>query len=125
MPKAHQPSEEFRKQVEAATGIGLTAEQVGIILDIDEKTLRKYYRKELDSGAFKATANVARNLYRMATGTGREAAACAMFWMKCRAGWSEYAPPPAPKLEKLGKKEQQQRDAMSGEQGTPWHGLVN
>ncbi len=48
-----------------------------------------YYRDELDDGHVKANAKVAENLYRKATGEGREAVTAAIFWLKTRAGWKE------------------------------------
>ena len=64
------------------------AEIAGVI-GIDAKTLRKHYRHELDHGHIKANARVAENLYRKATGEGREAVTAAIFWLKTRAGWKE------------------------------------
>jgi len=37
----------------------------------------------------KANAKVAENLYRKATGDGRESIIAAIFWLKTRAGWKE------------------------------------
>ena len=37
----------------------------------------------------KANAKVAENLYRKATGDGREAVTAAIFWLKTRASWKE------------------------------------
>jgi hypothetical protein len=34
---------------------------------------------------------VAENLFRKATGEGREAVTAALFWLKTRAGWKETA----------------------------------
>ncbi len=48
----------------------------------------------------------------------------AIFWLKCRAGWSEYAPAPA-HAEPLGKKERAQLEALSAAEGTEWGKLVN
>ena len=45
--------------------------------------------QELDHGHVKANAKVAENLYRKATGDGREAVIAAIFWLKTRAGWKE------------------------------------
>ena len=55
--------------------------------EIDAKTLRKHFRRELDRGSIEATAKVAQTLFRMATEGGNVAAA--IFWMKARAGWRE------------------------------------
>ena len=70
-------------------GYGITEKDISCVLEIDQKTLRKHYRKELDKGHIKATAKVAENLYRRATGEGREAVTAAIFWLKTRAGWKE------------------------------------
>jgi hypothetical protein len=86
---AHQPDAAGRRQVEAMAGYGIPEDDIATVLDISPKTLRKHYRKELDKGHVKATAKVAENLYRRATGEGREAVTAAIFWLKTRAGWKE------------------------------------
>jgi hypothetical protein len=70
-------------------GYGIPEPDIARVLGIDPKTLRKHYREELDTGHIKATAKVAENLYRKATGEGREAVVAAIFWLKTRAGWKE------------------------------------
>jgi hypothetical protein len=64
------------------------AEIAGVV-GIDGKALRKHYRSELDHGHTKANARVDENLYRKATGDGREAVIAAIFWLKTRAGRKE------------------------------------
>src|SRR4029078_9109733 len=86
---AHVPDPGQRRQVEAMAGYGIPEADIATVLDIDPRTLRKYYRQELDKGAIKATAKVAENLYRKATGEGRESVIAAIFWLKTRAGWRE------------------------------------
>ena len=70
-------------------GYGIPEADIAGVLGIDPKTLRKHYRGELDHGQVKANAKVAENLYRKATGDGREAVIAAIFWLKTRAGWRE------------------------------------
>lgn len=70
-------------------GYGVPEADIAGVLAIDPKTLRKHYRSELDHGHVKANAKVAENLYRKATGDGREAVIAAIFWLKTRAGWKE------------------------------------
>jgi hypothetical protein len=70
-------------------GYGVPEKDIACVLDLDPKTLRKHYRSELDKGHIKATTKVAENLYRRATGEGREAVTAAIFWLKTRAGWKE------------------------------------
>jgi hypothetical protein len=87
--RRHQPDAIIRRQVEALAGYGVPETQIGGMMEIDPKTLRKYYRHELDFGHARANAKVAENLYRKATGEGREAVTAAIFWLKARAGWKE------------------------------------
>ena len=82
-----EPSEEQRRTVRAMSGYGVPHDSIATILDIDPKTLRKHFRRELDRGSAEATAQVGQSLFRMAT-EGRNVAA-AIFWMKARAGWRE------------------------------------
>jgi len=87
--RAHVPQPQDRRQVEAMAGYGIPENDIACVLEIDAKTLRRHYRSELDKGHIKATAKVAENLYRKATGEGREAVIAAIFWLKTRAGWKE------------------------------------
>jgi hypothetical protein len=87
--RSHKPDPASRRQVEAMAGYGVPEVDIACVLDLDPKTLRKHYRSELDKGHIKATTKVAENLYRKATGEGREAVTAAIFWLKTRAGWKE------------------------------------
>jgi len=77
------------RQVEAMAGYGLPAEDIAQVLRIDVAELRRDYPAELEDGRIKANSRVAENLYRRATGEGREAVTAAIFWLKTRAGWRE------------------------------------
>ena len=83
----YEPTEEQRKTVRAMSGFGIPQPDIGTLLEIDVKTLRKHFRRELDRGSIEATAKVAQTLFQMAT-SGQNTAA-AIFWMKARAGWRE------------------------------------
>jgi hypothetical protein len=85
----HQPEPALRRQVEAMAGYGVPEIDIARVIGIDPKTLRKHYRSELDNGHVKANMKVAENLYRKATGEGREAVTAAIFWLKTRARWKE------------------------------------
>jgi hypothetical protein len=87
--RSHEATAALRGQVEAMAGYGIPETDIACALDIDPKTLRKHYRRELDKGHIKANARVAENLYRKATGDGREAVTAAIFWLKTRARWKE------------------------------------
>jgi hypothetical protein len=69
------------------SGFGVPQPDIATHIGIDPKTLRKWFRDELDRGSIEATTKVAQSLFRMATEGNNVAAA--IFWMKARAGWRE------------------------------------
>lgn len=83
----YDPTDEQRRTVRAMAGFGVPQPDIATFLKIDPKTLRKYYRDELDQGVTEANVKVAQSLFNMATKQNNVAAA--IFWMKARAGWSE------------------------------------
>lgn len=92
----HEPTERTRAEVSALYSFGIPQEDIGRYIGIDAKTLRKYYREELDNSVTKANAAVGRFLYQNATGStlkdGASHSDCvraAMFWAKTRMGWRE------------------------------------
>lgn len=85
--ETYAPTEDQRRTVRAMAGFGVPQPDIATFLRIDPKTLRKYYRDELDQGVTEANAKVAQSLFNMATKQNNVAAA--IFWMKARAGWSE------------------------------------
>src|SRR5580704_9086840 len=113
---AFAPSAEQHKLVEMMSGYGIPEEDIALVLDIDEKTLRKHFRLELDTGHVRANTRVAESLYQQAVGApaqydteGRlirseqpRILGAGIWWEKTRGGRSEWAPfKPKP----LGKKE--------------------
>ncbi len=86
---AHKPDPVTRRQVEAMAAYGIPEADIATVIAIDPKTLRRHYRRELDTGHIKANTKVAENLYRRATGESREAVTAAIFWLKTRARWKE------------------------------------
>ncbi len=98
---AHEPTAMSRRNVEALAGYGVPEADIAGVVGVDPKTLRKHYRQELRFGHVKANAKVAENLFRKATGDGRESVIAAIFWMKTRAQWKETqvtemaGPPPS------------------------------
>ena len=85
--ESYEATDEQRRTVRAMVGFGVPQPDIATFLRIDPKTLRKYYRDELDQGVTEANVKVAQSLFNMATKSHNVAAA--MFWMKARAGWSE------------------------------------
>jgi hypothetical protein len=120
----HVPTDAARKQVEAMAAYGIPEWDIARVLGIDKNTLRKYYRDELDTGHIKANTKVAQNLFRIATGEGREAVVAAIFWLKTRARWSAAPDVATPVEEEIGKKQQAQRDAVTAAKGTVWERIL-
>ncbi len=87
MNPPHSPTDEQRKTVEAMSGYGIPEVDIARVLDIDPKTLRKHYRRELDTAFVHANARVAQSLFNQATAGNNVAAA--IFWLKVRAGWRD------------------------------------
>jgi hypothetical protein len=82
------PTDEQRRLVKSLAAIGTKQCDIAPLVGVrSEKTLRKYFRQELDLGELEANGRVAQALYQMAT-SGKNVAAM-MFWLKCRAGWRE------------------------------------
>lgn len=83
---SHQPSAADRQFVLEYAGYGVPQDAIAAILKISVKTLRKYYREELDLGEAKANAAVAGKLFEQAM---KGNIAAQIFWLKARAGWRE------------------------------------
>ena len=92
----HQPTEKTRAEIVALRSYGVPIKEVAAYIGIDDKTLYKYYKDELENSAIKANANVGKFLYQAASGQaiaqGASHGDCvraAMFWAKTRMGWKE------------------------------------
>ncbi len=70
---SYEPLPGHRSQVEAMAGYGVSEADIAKVLDIDPDMLRFHYRRELEASHVRTNAKVAENLYRKATGDGREA----------------------------------------------------
>ena len=104
-------------------GYGIPHDDIATVIGVSPHTLRKHYAKELDTGQIIATSKVAQNLFRIATGEGREAVTAAIFWLKTRAGWSEYS---AAQMQRpIGKKAEAEQAAVLAAEGTEWSDLVH
>lgn len=92
----HKPTDKTRAEIVALRSYGVPIKEVAAYIGIDDKTLYKYYKDELENSAIKANANVGKFLYQAASGqaltTGASYSDCvraAMFWAKTRMGWKE------------------------------------
>lgn len=82
----HEPTRATRELVQLHTMVGTTQEALASIIGIDPKTLRKYYRDELDHSKAKANATIGGALFNKAKSGDTTAM---IFWMKTQAGWKE------------------------------------
>ena len=76
-------------RIEALAGYGMSVAEIASIYRLEQAMVRETFAHELEAGEAKANARVAENLYRKATGEGREAVTAAIFWLKARAQWKE------------------------------------
>lgn len=68
------------------SAVGAKHETIAAIIGIDDKTLRKHYREELDNGSDIANAQIGGSLFTKAIGGDTSAL---IFWCKTRMGWTE------------------------------------
>ena len=86
MTLPHKPTDVSKAEVKSLASFGITQQEIASYLDVDVKTLLKYYREELDKSAIRANAAVARVLYEKAI-VDRDLTAI-IFWLKTRGRWS-------------------------------------
>jgi hypothetical protein len=82
----HQPTEESRRMVRFLAGAGLSQDDISAIIGCSEKTLRLYYRNELDEGLADANAAIVAVLLALIRGGDVIAQ---IFYDKCRGGKRE------------------------------------
>ena len=79
-------TEEMERQVSLVVGFGLTHLQIGKLVDCDPKTLRKYFRRALESGKERLTMDIGRQLYKKAMNGDTISA---IFLAKTKGGFKE------------------------------------
>lgn len=84
--KRHEPSTAQRQLVQLHASIGTTHSTIARVIGIDEKTMRRHYRDELDLALAQANATIGGALFNKAKGGDTTAM---IFWMKTRARWTE------------------------------------
>ena len=82
------PTDDERNLVEQMTACGIPQESQCLVIrdGIDDKTLRKHFRRELDTAATKANTKVAGTLFSKAMGGDT---AAMIWWSKTRMGWKD------------------------------------
>lgn len=86
----YEPTPADRETVKSMAACGFSHEAIARCIGtkgIDDKTLRKHFRRELDTAMDRANATVANKAYQLAS-TGA-VPALTIFWLKTRLGWKE------------------------------------
>ena len=89
-PTEHKPTIHNRSKVIEFVCAGFKQKDIAMYFDLDEKTLRKHYRNELDKSNMMRTGKLGKNLYLDALAGDK---ASREFWLKTQGRWS-YAKPP-------------------------------
>jgi hypothetical protein len=87
--RAFQPTPEQRRTVRTMAAYGIRHEEIAKVIGCDDKTLRKYFRDELDKAMTEANTKVAETMFRLATRGTPQTQASTIFWCKARMGWTE------------------------------------
>lgn len=85
----HEPTPEKRQAVADFYLAGIPQARIASHLGINETTLVKYYRNEMDKNLDTMTTGLAKNLYQDALAGDKQARE---FWLKTRARWSFARP---------------------------------
>lgn len=86
MTEKHNPTDKRRAEVSALVSYGVSQDEIAVYMGIAPKTLRKHYRHELETGAIKANAQIAKALFNQAKRGNVQAQ---KFWLSARADWRE------------------------------------
>lgn len=86
MGKKYEKNEEHRKLVEQMSAVGVSQEQIGLILGISVDTISRHYKDEVSTAKTKANARIAGALYQKALKGDNT---CMIFWLKTQARWQE------------------------------------
>ncbi|MET3755904.1 DNA-binding CsgD family transcriptional regulator [Rhizobium binae] len=92
--RPHRPTDVQRRLVQMLAAEGIPQREICRALEIDPKTLRRHYRRELDIAAAKLESALTFHLLRIAGGRGAVALKAIRFALQSRFGWSEFAPRP-------------------------------
>jgi len=85
----HIPTEEQRITAREMRACGAPDKYIAERLGICIMTLRKHYHDDLAEGKEYANFKMAQSIFMKGLGDGKNAATCAIFWMKCNAGWHD------------------------------------
>ena len=84
--KNHAPTPEKQNLVKLCMASGFNQRETASCLQIDLKTLRKYYANELKAGREQANVQVAASIFKQAVKGNMQAA---IYWSKVHMGWRD------------------------------------
>lgn len=114
----HKPTAVSRRKVTNAAAGGMAHEEIAVALGICRNSLEKYYEHELSTGALNRRAEVLDAMVRTAL-KGNVSAQKAFLALTPTLA----APPVEPEKPK-GKKDQQNEDAKTAQDGTSWDDVL-
>lgn len=120
--KSFAKTKENQDTVMALRAVGWSQARIARYMGCDVKTLTKHFSLELEAGADFVEGQCVEVLYKRMR-EGHRISAVDLIKMT-KQGHAMPPPKPERPAEKLGKKEQQQRDAETGHDGTEWAGLL-
>ena len=86
----HKPTENLRRQVRVGVGLGMTHEQVAMIVGLKINTLERHYRRELKIGKSQIFADISGAMYNIARNEDHpKCVSAATFILKTQFGWRE------------------------------------
>lgn len=113
----------IRRKVEQCVAAGMSHQKIGLVLGIDRHTVEKHFREELDRGSALIQAE-AMGLLLEAARKGNVSAQKKLFEVASASAAAQevktWMEGDGKKAEKIGKKEQAQRDAQSAGEGSDW-----
>lgn len=83
---AHKPTGQTRKKVREMAAVGCTHQEIGLVIGVCDKTLRKCYKSELDTALAEANAAISARLYKKAMAGD---VASLIWWEKTRQNRSD------------------------------------
>lgn len=128
--KAHKRSAEVSRKIALSRAFGRTVAEISAIVGLDEKTLRKYYSRELEKAPELVEAVLDEAIFEQAM-AGRVGAQRLMKEMLAK-GKAAVPLPGRParqtrqaKIAPLGKKAQADADAQDAHKGTSWGDILH
>lgn len=80
-----EPTPDQRRDVEAWVRAGCTAVDIGILLNVNERTVRRHFKRELELGRAKLKVALGGKLVKMALEGDKGAL---IFWLRTQAKWN-------------------------------------